>query len=361
MGIISRNMAQQIVDTVKDVCGQNINFIDDKGIIIASTDTERINTFHEIGYKVASTGNTIEVAQDDNFYGTKKGINIPVSYNGKIVAVIGISGDVEEVRKYAYLAQKITDLLIRERELDALGNQKKTRLNYVIRCLVSNEAVDPDYLIDTLSENHLSKDSICRVVIVQLNTRYNLSNLFMIQSAITQAFSQMGSAFYRYNYPNEFIMIDESDRIMQHKDILKTLADTYSGLLYIGIGSAVNILKSNLSFNAALTAINSRKHITSFIIYDNLDFELILGNISDELKAQYTAKILNNLSDSDIGLLTTYYENDMSLQQTSDALYMHKNSLQYKLNRIENNTGYNPRKFKDAVVLYSAIKLREIL
>lgn len=361
MDIISRDMAQQIVETVKDVSGQNVNFIDDNGIIIASTDKERINTFHEIGYKVVTTGSTIEVSDDDNFYGTKKGINIPVTYNGRIIAVIGISGDIGEVRKFAYLAQKITDLLIREREIDALGSQKKNRLNYVIRCLINNEAVNHDYLTDTLNENNLSETSICRVVIVQLNTRYNINNLFMIQTAITHAFSQIGASFYRYNYPNEFIMIAESDSIMNNINILKNLADTYAGLLYVGIGNTVNILKSSASFNAALTALNSRKHLTSFVMYDDLDFELLLGNISEELKKQYTSKILNKLSDDEIKLLSAYYDNDMSLQLTSSSLFIHKNSLQYKLNKIEDITGYNPRSFKDATVLYSAIKLRELL
>ena len=42
MELISRAMAQQIVDTVKDVCSQNINFIDEKGIIVASTDRDRV-------------------------------------------------------------------------------------------------------------------------------------------------------------------------------------------------------------------------------------------------------------------------------------------------------------------------------
>jgi predicted ABC-type ATPase len=32
MEIVSREAAQQIVDTVKDVCSQNINFIDEKGL-----------------------------------------------------------------------------------------------------------------------------------------------------------------------------------------------------------------------------------------------------------------------------------------------------------------------------------------
>mgnify|MGYP003294312196 CR=1 FL=1 len=63
------------------------------------------------------------------------------------------------------------------------------------------------YLSDTLKESGLSEDTLCRVVIVRLNVRYNPNNLFMIQSAITQAFAQMNCSFYRYNYPNEYILI----------------------------------------------------------------------------------------------------------------------------------------------------------
>ena len=46
---ITRALAQQIVDTVRDLCGQNVNFIDCSGTIFASTDATRIGTFHEIG------------------------------------------------------------------------------------------------------------------------------------------------------------------------------------------------------------------------------------------------------------------------------------------------------------------------
>lgn len=41
--------------------------------------------------------------------------------------------------------------------------------------------------INFIDENGLSEDTLCRVVIVRLNVRYNPNNLFMIQSAITQA------------------------------------------------------------------------------------------------------------------------------------------------------------------------------
>lgn len=43
---LSKQTAQKIVDTVKDVCGHNINFINPKGVIFASTDSSRIGDFH---------------------------------------------------------------------------------------------------------------------------------------------------------------------------------------------------------------------------------------------------------------------------------------------------------------------------
>lgn len=52
---IGKQLATQIVDTVHDVCGHDINFINKNGIIYASTNTSRIGSFHEIGKKAADT------------------------------------------------------------------------------------------------------------------------------------------------------------------------------------------------------------------------------------------------------------------------------------------------------------------
>ena len=53
---ISKSLACQIVNTVSDLCGQNVNFIDCSGIIFASTNEERIGDFHEIGRQAAVSG-----------------------------------------------------------------------------------------------------------------------------------------------------------------------------------------------------------------------------------------------------------------------------------------------------------------
>ena len=58
---LSRKTAQKIVDTIKDVCGHDINYINTNGIIFASTNPSRIGDFHEIGKKVIESAETIEI------------------------------------------------------------------------------------------------------------------------------------------------------------------------------------------------------------------------------------------------------------------------------------------------------------
>ena len=47
----------------------------------------------------------------------------------------------------------------------------------------------------------------------------------------------------------------------------------------------------------------------------------------------------------------------MSLKETADSLIIHRNTLQYQLDRIHEKTGMDPRRFRDAVVLYLSLLL----
>ena len=58
-------------------------------MIFASTNADRIGTFHAIGHKAAQTEQTIEVFQMMISRNTK-GINMPLYYHGSFLAVIGI-------------------------------------------------------------------------------------------------------------------------------------------------------------------------------------------------------------------------------------------------------------------------------
>lgn len=84
--------------------------------------------------------------------------------------------------------------------------------------------------------------------------------------------------------------------------------------------------------------------------------ELIYSAVSDE-KAFARAFSDEALVSSCMSL----FENDLNVSLAAEKLYMHRNTLIYRIKKIERLTGLNVTKFSDAVdfiILYQAYKKR---
>lgn len=88
--------------------------------------------------------------------------------------------------------------------------------------------------------------------------------------------------------------------------------------------------------------------------------ELILEELPKQVKQKYMAKVIGQLSEDEVLLLSKYYTCNMSLKETADSLYIHKNTVQYRLDKIFEKTGLNPRDFRQSVKLYLGIYLKII-
>ncbi|MBA3062134.1 MAG: PucR family transcriptional regulator, partial [Atribacteria sp.] len=56
--------------------------------------------------------------------------------------------------------------------------------------------------------------------------------------------------------------------------------------------------------------------------------------------------------------LQGFFDNNLSITQTAKALFVHRNTLLYRLGRVKKITGLDPKKFDDAVQLRLALKMR---
>ena len=353
---ISQKTAQQIVETVSDVCGHNINYIDLNGNIYASTDKTRVGKFHEIGKQVVLTGEIIEVSDDDTFFGTHAGVNIPIIYNGELIAVIGISGIPDEVRKYAYLAQKIAILLLREQELDYQNNSQKNQMNYIIKTLIDEDKAKNRHVTEYMREKGINEAGLYRLVLVKLDNRYNPNNLNLIENTIFRDFQFMRSKLYTFSYPNEYILIIEAQELKKYYYILEKLAAENEKILRVGVGAVHGLYEQFKSYDEAKIAVKTQNGggISDYVM---LGLEMVCANVDEDIKSLYLDKFLGSLSDEDIQLLRIYYEEGMSLARTCGRLFLHKNTIQYQLDRIYKNCGFNPRNFKDAAGFYTALAL----
>ena len=353
-------LADEIVLAVKDVCNHDINFINPKGIIFASTDKNRVGDYHEIGKQAAATGKTIEVEPSDNFSGSKPGVNIPFIFHGEVIAVIGISGIPDEVRKFAYLAQRISGIILRENELERIEQIQKTQLNQLIRAIIHKEHINQEYLESMLKKEKISDCVEYNTIVVKIDTKYNPENISLIENAVYSCFEQTGSRLFISNLSNEFVILLESIKIKNYIGLFTRLANRYEPIVKVGIGNSYPILKQYRSYKNARLAINCMMGDESLAIYDDLNLEILLGNISEEAGSLFVKRNLSALDEEDRSLLKIYFGSNMSLKETSEKLYIHKNTLQYKLDKIARLTGCNPRIFTEANVLYMALKLEQL-
>ena len=355
---IDRTLASQVVNTVKDVCGRDVNFINQSGIIFASTDPERVGTFHEIGHQAALTGDTIEVQADDNFHGTRMGINLPVYYNQTFMAVIGITGQPDEVRKYAHLAERITHLLIRERELNTISRNQADKRHFAMEALIHQTSANMDYLNDCLKDCGIDITKKYRILLIRAASESPSDNLSLLEQKIHQFFEMLSIRLYTFYYPNEYAAVIPPAQLERNAYILERFAKDYHSSLKMTVGKMTSVYQLADSYQTAVTAM---KHFSpqmeSYICFDDLSLELIFSGLNQLEKKEFLNKTLSTLDETERHLLNTYFENDMSLSKTSSQLFIHKNTLQYNLNHIFKKSGLNPRTFKDAVLLYLGLNL----
>lgn len=357
MAEISKKTAQQIVDSVKDVCGHDVNFIRPDGSILASTNPERVGTYHEIGHRAAQGGEPIEVMENDSFYGTQQGVNLPFSHHGTIVAVIGITGVPEEVRKYAYLAQRITALLLREQEYDARNRNAQVETDYVVRALSSGKPMNHGFYLDFLSSHGLSEEVRYRIVLVRLSTRYNPANLSMVEQKILTVFRETGSPLFTFRFPNEYILILPKGDYPPRQQRFERLAAEFREILSVGVGADHKLVHQYRSFREAQIAARAGDERGGYADFEQLDLELLSGSIPVEVRESYATRTLGKLSEKERHILEVYFAADCSLKTAAEKLYIHKNTLQYQLDKIHALTGYDPRVFREGVILYLGLQL----
>lgn len=87
--------------------------------------------------------------------------------------------------------------------------------------------------------------------------------------------------------------------------------------------------------------------------------EVFADQVDAVTKQEYVRKIMRGFTDAEIAqqltMLEIFYDHEGSITKTAERLFIHKNTLQYKLRRIAERTGYDPRSIRHSSLFYIAI------
>ena len=90
---------------------------------------------------------------------------------------------------------------------------------------------------------------------------------------------------------------------------------------------------------------------------------MLISEIQEHTQEAFIHQIFSGCSEEEIdefcNLIDSLYRNNGSIMQTAAERFIHKNTVQYKLNHIAEITGYNPRIWRNIPLFYLAILFRD--
>ena len=149
---------------------------------------------------------------------------------------------------------------------------------------------------------------------------------------------------------------DDIDQLGQA--IENTFVSETNHQLYIGIGDPKHTLSQlSESMREARRAIDVGRMYCkdNFVfVYRKLLIERFLADVPKEMGQRYNAMLFNRktarlFNDEMIHTIEKFFENSLNLSETARQLYIHRNTLVYRLDKVQRVIGLDLRAFDDAV------------
>ena len=140
------------------------------------------------------------------------------------------------------------------------------------------------------------------------------------------------------------------------ESIKETICNTFSGKYYISYSKVSDLSKLRKEYMDNLFKIElAKKYNFSQAIIDdkNLIFEGIVDSVSEEVKKDIFEKFNYGFLQLDNEMIKTierFFKCGLNLSEAAKELYIHRNTLIYRLDKIEKYTSYDIREFNNAVI-----------
>ncbi|NLZ38574.1 MAG: hypothetical protein GX893_03080 [Firmicutes bacterium] len=376
---LSQDNAQKIVEAMSGIIKQDINMMDSNGVIIASTDHKRIGHFHEGAKRAIRLKKEIIIHKDNEFQGSKKGINLPVFLWDEIVGVIGITGDQEHVVKYGQIIKNMTEILLKEIYLESQSRLEKEARKHFVEELIFRKFEKVELMETRASFLSINLALPRRVLVFEITEADEIEfdkwqNLWeKVFSLIMNEFSFNSNNVVVSNGSKAIVLYVDEESKQKTIELLKKIIgkiqsivkEKYKLKISAGVGRrCLQPQELHLSFLDAEKCLNFAKmrEKQQALFYEDLNLELLIEAMPAQTIACFCSKVLEKkLSSKDLETLKVFFKNNCSINATADDLYIHKNTLQYRLNKIHKMTGFNPRVFNEAVILYFFLLLQDYL
>ena len=356
---MSNGVFQNVILQLKDIPDRVFGVIDSDGVVIACTDSSCVSErWSDAALKVSSASEGVVT------FGQKTFKAIYGSSNYFEYAVF-CTGDDELARSYCTMAY------IALNDARIFYEEKHDRGTFVKNIIMDN--ILPGDIYIRAKELHFATDAPRAVFLVRQIGHGDVATVDVLSGMFTDK-------------TQDFVVsINETDiavvrqlNALPEEDELEKMAAAMEDILrselfvkcVIGIGTVAEHLRSLAdSYKEAQTAIDVGKVFDtekSIINYENLGIGRLIYQLPTTLCDIFLSEVfkksaIDSLDQETLFTINKFFENNLNVSETSRKLFVHRNTLVYRLEKIKKLTGLDLRQFDHAIVFKVALMVRKYL
>ena len=354
---MSNRLFQGIIHQMKDAIDRTIGVIDETSVIIACSELGKIG---EVNENINSDTLISSVPFVINGYTYKSFGN-----NGKAEYAVFVSGNDDYAQRYVQL------LAVSLASIKQYYDEKYDRSNFIKNVIMDNILPGDIYL--KARELHFNSDVTRVCMLIKILSKTDVSAIDIIQNL----FPDKSKDFVININESEITLVKEISETTESKDLEKlasSIVDTLSSEFYVhsvvGIGTAVTGIKDLArSFKEAQVALEVGKVFDTdrnIINYDNLGIARLIYQLPTTLCDMFLQEVfkrgsIETLDQETLFTIQKFFENNLNVSETSRKLFVHRNTLVYRLEKIKKLTGLDLREFEDAIVFKVALMVKKYL
>ena len=346
------SMAQDFVEATSSlVGGRTINIMDREGTIIASTEQERIGTFHQGAAEVIATGKPVLIETKDlpRYPGAKEGYNMPIFLKDELIGVVGIFGCEEQMLNVANLLKVYVTQHFAQQAMAQKQNVESEVRNRLLSLLLLGDIgqMETIYQLSALIPVQLAFP--VKVIMIRAGKRKNTREQMNHYTQLFQNMMWQGTL----DRSRDVFGIQNNDCIIIHsaprhgkadEDLDKIIAQVVreEGLCIDVSGACPRLEDIPGGMKESNTLISMEGGPVRNLEDSQVKIQYLIYKSLIHGGTKYAEMLYRKLTASqdarqaEVLLVTArvYYQENGSVQKASERLHLHKNTLLYRMKRL---------------------------
>ena len=354
---MSNRLFQTLLHQMKDVVGRTIGVIDENGIVIACSELSKI------GESKQRIREELSYSQDAVIY---EGYTYRfVNSAGKNDCICFVEGGDSHSDNMAQL------LSIFLGNMKNLYDEKYDKGSFIKSIILDN--ILPSDIYIKSNELHFSNDESRVVFVVKFQ---NLSDTPPYE--IIEQMVEGGDKSYVINISEQDVVIvrevdsdcEPEEMEAYARELITAISKNHGLKALVGISSVVDNLKDLArAYKEARIAFEVGKVFDierPVISYENLGIGRLIYQLPTTLCEMFLSEVfkkgsLESLDRETLMTVQSFFENNLNVSETSRKLFVHRNTLVYRLEKIRKLSGLDLREFDHAVTFKVALMVKKYL